>query len=265
MNERLTVLLLAGSRGPADPVAQMAGVPAKALTPVRGRAMIERVLDTLQRHHGIGRIVIATDNRPEAAAQFRRLAGRAGVELMAQAESPAATVAAAIDRLGEAGFPILVTTADHPLLTAAMIDSLVSASSSDSDISVALTDANSVVAAYPGSLRTVLRLGAGRYCSCNLFLLQRPGAAAAVRFWRRMEGNRKRPWRLAAAIGPATLLLYMIGRLDLATAFARLSSLSASQIRPVLLPQPEAAIDIDKPADLVLVERILESRERMPD
>jgi GTP:adenosylcobinamide-phosphate guanylyltransferase len=263
MNERLTVLLLAGSRGPTDPVAQMAGVPAKALAPVRGRTMIERVLDTLQRHQRVGRIVIATDNRPEATAQFRRLAGRAGVELIAQAESPAATVAAAIDRIGEAGFPILVTTADHPLLTAAMIDKLLSASNADSDISVALTDADSVVTAYPGSTRTVLRLGAGRYCGCNLFLLQRPGAAAAVRFWRRMEAYRKRPWRLAAAIGPATLLLYAIGRLDLTAAFARLSSLSASRIQPVLLPQPEAAIDIDKPADLVLVERILESRERL--
>lgn len=262
MNERLTVLLLAGSRGPADPVAHMAGVPAKALAPVRGLAMIERVLDTLQRYQRIGRIVIATDDRPEAAAQFQRLARRAGVELMTQAQSPAATVAAALAHIGDDAFPVLVTTADHPLLTAGMIETLLNASRADTDIAVALADADAVVAAYPDSVRTVLKLGSGRYCGCNLFLLQHPRAGNAVAFWLKMERNRKKPWRLAAAIGPKALVLYMLGRLDLTAAFARLSALSASRIQPVILPQPEAAIDVDKPADLALAERILASRER---
>ncbi|MEX0808016.1 MAG: nucleotidyltransferase family protein [Dongiaceae bacterium] len=262
MNERLTVLLLAGSRGPADPVAQAAEVPVKALAPVRGRAMIERVVDTLQRYERIGRIVIATDDRPEAAAQFERLARRAGVELMAQAQSPAATVSAALAHIGDAGFPILVTTADHPLLTADMIETLLNASLADADIAVALADADNVAAAYPNSIRTVLKLGSGRYCGCNLFLLQHPRAGGAIAFWRRMERNRKKPWRLAAAIGPKTLMLYLLGRLDLTAAFARLSALSASNIQPVILPQPEAAIDVDKPADLALAERILAARER---
>ena len=34
-------------------------------------------------------------------------------------------------------------------------------------------------------------------------------------FWQRMEADRKRPWRLASRIGPASLALYALGRLDL--------------------------------------------------
>jgi GTP:adenosylcobinamide-phosphate guanylyltransferase len=263
MSDRITVLLLAGSRGPADPVARVASVPAKALAPVHGRPMIEHVLDTLQRHRRIGRIVIAIEERAGLAAEFARFAGRAGVELLVQAESPAATVAATLELIGDAGFPVLITTADHPLLTTTMIDSLLAAASPNTDVAVALADAGIVTVAYPDSIRTILKLGSAGYCGCNLFLLQRPAAIGAVRFWQRMERNRKRPWRIAIAIGPVTLFRYLTRRLDLVAAFERLSKLSGSRIEPVLLRQPEAAIDVDKPADLALAERILADRERL--
>src|SRR5690606_5022747 len=81
MNGRLTVLLLAGSRGPEDPVARMTGVPAKALAPVNGRPMIDRVIDTLQRQTRIGAIRVVADRNPAAAPAFAQLAKRAGVEL----------------------------------------------------------------------------------------------------------------------------------------------------------------------------------------
>jgi GTP:adenosylcobinamide-phosphate guanylyltransferase len=84
----------------------------------------------------------------------------------------------------------------------------------------------------------------------------------AVRFWRGMERNRKKPWRLMAAAGLPTLYRYLRGRLDLAAAFERLSVVSGARVRPVLLAQPEAAIDVDKPEDLALVERILAERPR---
>jgi len=44
---KFAAIVLAGDRGPDDPVARAAGVSCKALVPVAGRTMILRVLDAL--------------------------------------------------------------------------------------------------------------------------------------------------------------------------------------------------------------------------
>ncbi|HSH44046.1 MAG TPA: NTP transferase domain-containing protein, partial [Arenicellales bacterium] len=123
--EPLQALLLAGTRaGEADSVARAAGVPCKALAPVAGRPMIEHSLATLLDSPGIGRIEVAMRARETIAADAPGLAGwleREEVQLIEPQVSPARTVAAALDRL-PAGAPLLVTTADHALLSAAMLE-----------------------------------------------------------------------------------------------------------------------------------------------
>src|SRR3546814_3068250 len=48
---RFTVLVLAGDRGPQDPVSTAAGVAHKCLAPVVGRAMLARVVAEIGRAH----------------------------------------------------------------------------------------------------------------------------------------------------------------------------------------------------------------------
>jgi hypothetical protein len=122
---------------------------------------------------------------------------------------------------------------------------------------VGLVRAEVVRARYPESVRTYLRLGAGAYSGANLFAFLTPTARRAAAFWVRAEQFRKRPWRLASAFGPVSLLLYAAGRLDLDAALERVSRAMGVRVRAVLLPFAEAAIDVDRPADLALVERIL--------
>ncbi len=85
-------------------------------------------------------------------------------------------------------------------------------------------------------------------------------AAPAAAFWSHLERHRKRPWRLIAAVGPAALLRFLLGRLSLAGALAILSRRAGARIAPVVMPFAEAAIDVDKPADLTLAEAILRRR-----
>ena len=63
-----------------------------------------------------------------------------------------------------------------------------------------------------------------------------------------------------AAIGPLTLLRFLLGRLTLAAAVQRLSAIIGASIAAVEMPFAEAAIDVDKPSDLALAERILAGR-----
>lgn len=258
---RYTALVLAGSRGVADPVAQAAGVAHKALAVVGGRPMLLRVLDSLRASPSVGRIVLAVQDRAIVEALPDVAAAVAGGEitLTPTQASPASTIEAAIRNLPDA-FPLLVITSDLALLTADVVESFVRGVPPDADIAVCLTTRAAIERKYPGSARTYFELGGEGYKACNLFAFARPEAARAVAFWVQMERHRKRPWRIALRIGLWPLLRYAVGRLDLDAAFRELSRLTGVRGAPVVLPQAEAAIDVDKPSDLAQVEQILSRR-----
>lgn len=260
---RWTALVLAGSRGPSDPVAAHCGVRHKALAPVAGVPMLARVLESLTASPEIGPIALCLDDPsivdavPEAAALAR--AGR--LTTLPAAGSPSLSVAQALQWL-RVPFPLLVTTADHPLLTPGMIAHFCAAIADDADIAIALAPASVIRREHPGAVRTFYKLGREGYSGCNLFAFRTPAAARAADFWAAMERHRKKPWRLIAAIGPLTLLRFGLGLLDVAAVERLLSRRVGATIRVVEMPFAEAAIDIDKPADLELAEAILRGRAR---
>jgi CTP:molybdopterin cytidylyltransferase MocA len=260
MEGRFTALVLAGSRGAADPVASAAGLPHKALVPVAGRPMLLRVVDTLRQCPEVGRIVLCLED----ALLLERLPELAGpvsageIATVPAARSPARSVLAALEQIPEP-LPLLVATADHPLLTPAMVRHFL-AHLGSADAAAAVASESVIATAYPETRRTYIRLKGGAYSGCNLFAFTAADAAAAARFWTRVERYRKQPWRLFAAAGPRTLLAFLLGRLDLAAAVERLSAMLGVRLRVVTMPFAEAAIDVDKPSDLALVEKIFASR-----
>ena len=130
----------------------------------------------------------------------------------------------------------------------------------DADAAAGLARAETVLAAWPGTRRTWLRFRDGRFSGCNLFWLGTPGAAGAVAFWRRVEQDRKRPLAMIALLGPPALLRFALGRLTLADALAALGRRTGTRLAAVEMPFAEAAIDVDRPADLALAEAALASR-----
>jgi CTP:molybdopterin cytidylyltransferase MocA len=257
----VNALILAGSRGPVDPMAKAANVSHKALLPVAGVPMLLRVAEALRATAGIARIYVCIED-PRVVFQVPGLEAlhRARIlETVPAAESPAASVAAALRRI-ELTEPLLVTTADHPLLTPAILQRFIDTAPKDCDLAVALAPADVVAAAYPGAIRTFYRLGRRRFSGCNLFLVRSSNVARVADFWRRLEGHRKRPLRLIWEIGPFALVKVLLGIMNAQQAFAYLSRKAGATIRHVELPVAEAAVDVDKPADLELVERIFASR-----
>lgn len=258
-------LLLAGNRREGDGIALMAGVSHKALAPINGIPMLLRLYRTLRDTPGCQGIHVCIDGAellatvPELAAEHA--AGR--LRIVAPAESPAASLGRALAEIG-LGLPLLATTADHPLLSAVMIAHLFAHARPDADLCVALAEAQTVTATYPGAIRTFYRFRGRRYSGCNLFLARTAAAAKVASFWQRMERHRKRPLRLIWEIGPVALLGVLSGCLSLERAFAHVSRLTGAVIAPVILPFPEAPIDVDKAADFELVSEILRKREGRP-
>jgi GTP:adenosylcobinamide-phosphate guanylyltransferase len=258
---KVTALVLAGSRGPTDPVARVAGVAYKALAPVAGVPMLLRVMRTLAASESIGEIALGIDpaalnsTDAETAEELRDMT----TQFTPLGKTPSQSVQRALEALPTA-LPLLVTTADHALLTPAMVDHFCRAAPEDADVAFAVATETLLRRDYPDTRRTYYRLAGQGYSGCNLFLLRRPAAAKVAAFWSEMERYRKRPWRLVAAIGPLTLVSFLLGRLSLDDAARRLSEIVGATVKPVEMPFAEAAIDVDKPADLTLAEVILKRR-----
>jgi CTP:molybdopterin cytidylyltransferase MocA len=252
-------LVLAASR-PQDPVARHAGQSHKALVPVGGVPMLIRVLRVLRASRSIGGIAVCLEaGAPVAGAEpeLQALLADGAVTLIDAASTPSRSVLAA---LGTLPLPLLITTADHPLLSAAMIDRFCAAVPVDADAAVAVVRASLLQRSYPNAIRTYYRFAGEGYSGCNLFLLQSPDALRVVELWTRLERHRKQPWRLIAEVGPIALLRFLLGRLDLEGAMHHLSTRVGAKVRAVEMPFAEAAIDVDKPADLELAEAILARR-----
>jgi CTP:molybdopterin cytidylyltransferase MocA len=251
-----SALILAGSRpGAPDPVAAAEGLSHKALVELEGKPMLAHVAEAL-RDAGIARLAVVA-NDPAVVA----LAELLGCETVPAEAGPSASVAAGFALLGA---PMLVTTSDHALLRGQWVRDFLGDTPEDADVSVLLARREAIETAMPGSRRTYLRFADGHWSGCNLFLLKTPRAEAAIETWKLVEADRKRPWRIAARLGLGMLASYALGRLTLASALARLGAKIGVTARLVAARDGLAAVDVDKPSDLVDARTILAKRRADP-
>ena len=246
-----TALLLAGSRPGGDPFAEGHGVTAKALIPVAGEPMIARPVRALLGNDKIDRVrVLAQDGASLAPAL--------PIDARLTIEPSGATIAATLEAIladPATVYPLLVTTADHALLDGAMIDDFCTRAAG-AEVAIGLVEQRALMAQLPQTKRTWIGFRDGAYSGANLFALGSPKAARAVGLWRGVEQDRKKGWKLLTALGlPGLLGLMRLRTLD--QTLAAMGRKLGLTLRAVQMTNPLAAVDVDKPADLVLVEAIL--------
>jgi GTP:adenosylcobinamide-phosphate guanylyltransferase len=259
-------LVLAADRHSGDAVATAAGVECKALATVGGIPMVQRVVSTLRDSPKIERITLVGPAREllYTVPEVKQWLENGSLNWVEHAASPSASAARGLE-LENPQQPVLLTTADHALLTPTMVDYfLEQARQSGCDFVVGVARLETVKARFPGNRRTAIRLQGGPYCGCNLFAFMTERGHQLAPFWRRIEQERKRPWRvITGALGWSAVLRYLMGRLTLEQALERLSRKLGMRIGAVALPFAEAAVDVDTPADRQLVETTLAQRQRV--
>lgn len=249
-----TAIVLAGQRPGSDPLASHFGETLKARVPIGGQPMLARVLAALRTTPGIGRIVVlaqdqaAMDGIDPAAADF------------APSGAGIANSIAAIAGSGQAPWPVLVTTADHPLLTAEIVGGFLAATA-DCDLAVGMVERRVLEAAYPGNRRTWLRLADGDWSGANLFALRTDRVGPALELWSHAEQDRKKVLKLFWRFGPWLFLRALTRTIGLAAGLAQAGRRLGLEARLVALPFAEAAIDVDKVSDHALAAQILARRE----
>src|SRR5690606_26237318 len=143
-------------------------------------------------------------------------------------------------------------------------DLLRAAGKTGADVRAGVCPRATVESAGNPARRTWLRFADGAVSGANLFALATPRARGAVELWRTVEAERKRPWRMAWAIGPGVLARYLAGRLDRAAAARALGRAAGCTAALALIDHPDAAHDVDKPDDLAFAARRLEMRANPP-
>jgi hypothetical protein len=224
--------------------------------------MLGRVVGTLRAAGAVGRVVICGIDRDALAAEAGLLAllDSGGLALVAARATPSASVLAAMHELAPCT-PLLVATADHPLLTAGLVDDFCARSvSSGADVTVGLVAAQLVRAAFPTIRRTTLPFRDGSYCGCNLYAFLTPDAQRAAVGWLQVERYRKRPWRLVSALGLGVTVRFLLRRLTLEAVMHLASERMGTQVRPIVLSKPEAGFDVDTAAQLAVAEAFLRAR-----
>lgn len=246
-----TAVVLAADRNPDDPVARAAGVACKALSPIGGRAMVLRVLETLAAAQAVGPRVLVGPSWSLVAQEktLHESIGAGRLRWLENASSPSRSAYSAMQSL-DPQTPVLLTTADHALLKAEVVDYFCArARDSGYDVVAALAPFELIEKRFPGMRRTVTKLRDGAYCGCNLFAFLTPRARKAAEFWRQIENERKKPLRIIALLGWTTVLRFLLGRLTLSEGLERLSRRMDLRVGAVILPFPEAAVDVDTVED----------------
>ncbi|MBE0454883.1 nucleotidyltransferase family protein [Roseovarius autotrophicus] len=250
-------VILAGERDARDALRDHAGVASKALIEIDGQPMIARVIAALEgaRHvssvHLSGPAEAVVSGSDVLSGMIRE--GR--VAWSAPGASPSTSAYAMLGRFSE-DRKVMITTADHPLLTSEVVDHFCrDAALSGCDVVVGLAPHDLVRGAYPDLKKTVLRFADGQYCGCNLFAFLTADGRRMADFWRQIERERKKPLVVISILGLWAVLRYRMGWLTLERALALLSRKTGLRVGVVVLPYAHASVDVDSVDDYLVLQR----------
>ncbi len=256
MTQSITTLVLAGSRPGTDPLLEGTTLASKALLPIHGKPMLAWVIDALSNSPEVGRVQIVAQEI-EPLARHATLATWGKVEWVKSVGSIADAVQAA---LAQSNGPLLVTTADNVLLTPQMVAQFL-ADAGSSDVAIGLVERSQVVAAGHSTQRTWLKFRGGHWSGANLFMLGGPQVGPLVEFWRGIEQDRKKGWKIIGTFGPLLLLAAVFRLIDIHAFARRVAARFGMSAKVVSMAAAEACIDADKPSDIRVIERILDARQ----
>lgn len=261
--QQFTALVLAGDRGSTDPLLAHSHACCKAMIEIDGVPMVLRVLSALAEANCIHARLLSGPKQEQLLIEptVRDLIESGSIDWCEPRSTPSTSASHAMTQI-DSNTPVLITTADHPLLSARIIDHFCEDSlASDADVTVGLAPHRLVHEAFPGMKKTVMRFSDAYYCGCNLFACLTPRARKIADYWRQVESDRKNPLKMMRLLGWGAVINYLLGRLTLDAALEQLSRKFDLRIRAVFLPYAEAAVDVDSVRDHYIVQEKLTRRK----
>ncbi|MFZ5646214.1 MAG: NTP transferase domain-containing protein [Bacillota bacterium] len=245
-------LVLAGSRNDG-PLKQCSSVPYEAMITIGRKAMVEYVIDALKSCKRIGRIVVVG---PPGVPGF---CDRDDIQVVKAEGSLMENVARGVKYLPGAE-RVLLATCDIPLITSQAIeDFLDKCGNRTAEVYYPVVPREVVEKNFLNVRRTYVTLKEGDFTGGNLFLID-PGAVnRCMEMGQQLVDARKSPIRLSRLMGVPFLLKFMLRMVTLKEAEEKASALLGVEGAVVVTTYPEVGVDVDKPSDLELVSKVLDT------
>jgi GTP:adenosylcobinamide-phosphate guanylyltransferase len=249
--DKVDAVILAGGDGEViDPTQRF-----KGLVPIAGKPLVEWVVDAFRSAERIGEIAVVIPTAENLGGWVDRVDKLVVSNRDFMDNAIAGTAAFRTDR------PVIVATGDIPLLTGAAVDAFIEAGlATGAEFVYPLVRKETVEAVYPGAQRTYFKLKSGRYTGGNAMMVDPKLIPAARELGQRLFNDRKNAVATVRTAGFGFAVRFVLGRLEPTDLADKIRDLLGGTGAAVVLEDASIAMDVDKPADLELVERLLLGR-----
>ena len=245
-------LVLAGSRNDG-PLKQCSSVPYEAMITIGRKTMIEYVIDALRSSKRVGRIVVVG---PPDVPDFCH---RDDVRVVPAQGTMMDNLARGVENLPGAD-RVLLATCDIPLLTTQAIDDFLDrCGDRKAEVYYPVVPREAVEKSHLRTRRTYVTFREGDFTGGNLFLIDPSAVKRCMDKGQQLVDARKSPIRLGRLMGVPFLLKFMLRQVTLKEVEKKASDLLGVQGAVVITNYPEVGVDVDKPSDLELVSKVLDS------
>lgn len=246
------VVLLAG--GEKGPLFEPTGYAEKALIPIHGKAMLSRVIEAFHASVRVDKIVVVGSSNLDRLDAMRYVRKRivAGMNVVQNLLHAITYVKHRLYGSATEHNGYVISFCDAVFLTPEMIDdTLQTIEDVDSDVVLHYVEEATLERAGLPTNRTFIPVGDQRYTGSTIYYVRRfTKVFAAMPKLVQLRKHRKDPQKLLAQIGCQGTSLEEIEQ--------AMSQYLAARVRICVSQHARIGVDVDKPSDLTLAERILE-------
>lgn len=245
------VVLAGGDGAVIDPHVRI-----KGLVTVAGRPMVEWVVDALRAARTVEGVAVVVPTAENLGPWVDK-----ADKIVVSDQRFADNIFAGVDSF-RTDRPTLVSTGDLPALTPEAVDDFVTRSlEAGADFSYPLIRDTDMLAQFPGSERTFVRIEGGRVTGGNMAVLSPDLVARNRDIGQRLFETRKSPLAMARVLGLPFILRLASGHLRPDDVEAKMAALLGGRCVALWTPHASIGADVDKPVDVVVAERVLFERD----
>lgn len=248
----MDAIILAGGKSADDPLSEMTHGELKSMLPIAGKPMVQWLLDAISASKSIDTVALIGIEDASALKCSKPLITLPDEGTLIGNMQLGSKK---LDEIHPNETHVVSFSADIPTVTPEIIDHLVAIyQKCEFDIYYGVVERSIMEKRFPGSKRTYIKVKNMEVCGGDLNSFSKRAVLKPDALWQDLIKSRKNPLKQAAMIGIDSLLLLMLGLIDLdqvATRVCRRVGITGKALR---VPFAEVGMDVDKPFQYEMVQ-----------
>lgn len=250
---KVDVIIMAGAKN-TGALKECCSIDYEALIPIHGVPMVQYVARAARQARSVERIAVV------GPAQMLRPHLQEMVDLLVEGQTGMIdNIRAGMEAL-HTERKVLILCSDIPMVRPEVIDDFVAqCEARNADFYYPIISKETNLTRFPGTRRTYARLKEGTYTGGNIFMMNPAIVEGATDFMRKMITWRKKPLKLSQAFGFKVIFKFALGNLSVSELECRVRKITGFSAAALVVTHPEVGFDVDKPSDLEMMEKFLQT------